>query len=130
MKTVLVIDDDPQIISFLEVLLDEQGYRVLSSPNGKDALGLLETVIPDAIIVDAMMPNIDGYQFLWHLRSAPKTERIPTIMLTSRSRTQDIQYGKSLGANVYLTKPVGPQELTAALNYINLVAAENTRHAS
>lgn len=129
MKNILVVDDDPHIIRFLENLLIEQGYQVINSSNGKDALQLLETALPDAIIVDAMMPNIDGYQFLWHLRANKATQHIPTMMLTSRAGSQDKQYGKSLGANVYLVKPVQPQELTAALKCMQIVADEESRKA-
>lgn len=124
METILLIDDDPQIISFLTQTLQDQGFQILSCANGEAGLNLLKTTIPDVIIVDAMMPRIDGYQFLWHLKSSPHTAEIPTMMLTSRSNTSDINYGKSLGADVYLTKPFQGQEVIACLNYLLVVSKE------
>ncbi len=109
METILIIDDDPQIIDLLTKFLEENKFRVLSCADGETALQLLKTTIPNAIIVDAVMPRIDGFQFLWHLRNQPETSKIPAMMLTSRDGPNDIKYGKSLGADVYLTKPFKPK---------------------
>ncbi|AVX05723.1 transcriptional regulatory protein AfsQ1 [Maritalea myrionectae] len=124
METVLLIDDDDQIIDFLTPLLQEEGFRVLSCADGEAGLNLLKTTTPDLIVVDAMMPRIDGYQFLWHLNASPQTADIPTMMLTSRANASDVSYGKSLGADVYLTKPFQGKEVIACLNYLRVVSQE------
>ncbi|MCF4097267.1 response regulator [Maritalea mediterranea] len=129
MATILIIDDDPQIIEFLSKLLTGEGYRVLAKQSGQGGLDILKTIIPDAIIVDVMMPMIDGYQFLWHLRSSEATASIPTMMLTSRASKNDIQYGKSLGADMYLAKPPQPEELIGAVKSMTMMLAETRRQA-
>lgn len=105
MTRILVADDDFQIVRLLKHALSFEGYDVLTCDGGAKALEIASREQPDLIILDAMMPWLDGYQVLWHLHNKVETQHIPTIMLTARSSRRDQSYGISLGARDYIFKP-------------------------
>lgn len=115
-KTILVCDDDPLLVDLLEYRLSSRGYAVAVARDGGEALAWLKGHRPDAVILDAMMPVIDGYEVLRHIRENSETADVPVIMLTARKQERDIVGALELGANDYIVKPFIPEELTARLS--------------
>jgi DNA-binding response OmpR family regulator len=111
----LICDDDPLLVDLLEYRLTSRGYAVAVAEDGGKALRRLQEMRPDAVLLDAMMPVIDGYEVLRKIRENPDTADIPVIMLTARKQEQDIVMALELGANDYLVKPFIPEELVARL---------------
>jgi DNA-binding response OmpR family regulator len=114
-KIILICDDDPLLVDLLEYRLTSRGYAVAIAEDGGKALRRLQEMKPDAVLLDAMMPVIDGYEVLRKIRENPETAGIPVIMLTARKQEQDIVLALELGANDYLVKPFIPEELVARL---------------
>ncbi|APR53182.1 response regulator transcription factor [Sphingomonas koreensis] len=114
-RTILVCDDDELLVELLTFRLENKGYKVLVARNGAEAIALASQYIPDAIILDMMMPVMDGQQVLRRLREAPETAGIPVVMLTARKQERDIVDAFGLGASDYLVKPFIPEELMTRL---------------
>jgi CheY-like chemotaxis protein len=117
---ILVVDDDPDTIGFLENLLTRQGYEVVSAENGMQALNSAHKEHPDLIILDIMMPNMDGYEVARSLRRHPETALIPILMFTAKSQVEDKVAGYQAGVDIYLSKPVHPVELEANIKALIL----------
>jgi DNA-binding response OmpR family regulator len=113
---VLVCDDDPLLLDLLEYRLAGRGYRVATAHDGEEALHRIAVERPDAIVLDAMMPVVDGYGVLRRLREDEALRRIPVIMLTARQQERDIVGALELGADDYVVKPFIPEELIARLS--------------
>lgn len=111
--TLLLIDDDPNLILLVKDYLEFRGYDITTATNGAEGLKILETMTPDLIICDVMMPEMDGYTFIQHVRQDPKTSWVPVIFLSAKSQIQDRIQGLNQGADVYLVKPFEPEELVA-----------------
>lgn len=112
---VLVADDDPLLRAVLEHKLRSGGYRVVAVPNGRQALDKAEALRPSVIVLDAMMPLVDGFEALRRLKATPALADVAVIMLTALKREQDIVTALNLGAADYLAKPFNPDELLARL---------------
>jgi CheY-like chemotaxis protein len=112
-KTLLLIDDDPNLILLVKDYLEFRGYSVITAENGREALDILNGNNPDMIICDVMMPEMDGYAFVEHVRSNPETEWIPVLFLSAKGQSQDRVKGLNTGADVYMVKPFEPEELVA-----------------
>lgn len=110
---ILIVDDDPETIEFLKLILTPQGYRVVSADNGVQALSLARSEQPDLIILDVMMPDIDGYEVARNLRKYPEVAATPILMFTAKTQVEDKVAGYESGVDIYLTKPVHPVELQA-----------------
>ena len=115
MLTILVIDDDPGISSLLVEYLSSRGYRVESAPDGPTGLRFLRSTTVDLVILDVMMPGMDGLEVLQHLR---RDHSVPVIMLTARGEDTDRIVGLELGADDYLAKPFNPRELLARIKAV------------
>ena len=113
--TILVCDDDPLILDLLEHRLSGRGYRVELANDGREALATVAKRRPDAVVLDAMMPNVDGFEVLRRLRDADLTRRIPVVMLTARRQERDIVGALELGADDFISKPFIPEELLSRL---------------
>jgi DNA-binding response OmpR family regulator len=113
--TILIADDDPLLRDLLQVSLSRQGYRVIAVENGRLAVEGVRRELPDAVILDGSMPEMDGFEALKQLRRTRQTEPIPVIMLTSRDRQGDVLAGFRYGAQEYLTKPVTIEEVLNSL---------------
>jgi DNA-binding response OmpR family regulator len=107
----LVVDDDPSIRGMLEFLLASEDIDVVLASDGREALLQARYEHPDVILLDVMMPEIDGYGVLERLRADPELKKIPVIMLTARASDQDVWEGWRVGADSYLTKPIDIPEL-------------------
>ena len=112
---VLVADDDEVLRRLVTHVLNREGYQVVIAGNGEEVLGHVRSRRPDAIILDAMMPGIDGLEVLHMLRQGEATRDIPVIMLSARSQERDVVRGFDFGANDYLGKPFKPGELLVRL---------------
>ncbi len=112
-KKLLLIDDDPNLILLVKDYLEFRGYAVTTAENGREALELLEQQVPDMIICDIMMPEMDGYTFVEHVRQNPNLDWIPFLFLSAKGQSQDRVKGLSKGADVYMVKPFEPEELVA-----------------
>ena len=119
-EKILIIDDDPETIEFLTLILIRSGYRVLAARDGMEALSLAHVEKPDMVILDVMMPGLDGYEVARSLRRHPETALIPIMMFTAKTQVEDKLAGYEAGVDIYLTKPVHPVELQA--NIKNLLA--------
>lgn len=108
--TVLVVDDDPIIVSLLQVNFEIEGYDVLTATGGEAGLALARAGSPDVIVLDVMMPGIDGLEVARRLRDDPATKSIPVVMLSAKAQAADVQAGLEV-ADDYITKPFEPLEL-------------------
>lgn len=104
-QTVLIVEDEPSLVEVLSYNLEKEGFEVLTAGNGRDGLERARAVLPDLIILDLMLPHIDGLQVCAQLRSDPRTQGIRVLMLTARSEETDEVVGFNVGADDYVTKP-------------------------
>lgn len=116
-SNILVVDDHPANLSLLMQILTEQGYKVRVSPNGNLALRSIHLMLPDLILLDINMPDMDGYTLCQHLKSQPQTKDIPVIFISALGETWDKVRGFTLGAVDYITKPFEPVEVLARIQH-------------
>ncbi len=114
-KLVLVVDDEPRMIQFVRMNLEAEGARVAQASNGLEALNRVREQIPDAVVMDVMMPELDGFETLKLLR---ETSDVPVIMLTVRADEDERVRGLELGADDYMGKPFSPRELVSRLKAV------------
>ncbi|MFZ6026645.1 MAG: response regulator transcription factor [Chloroflexota bacterium] len=114
-KTVLIIDDEERLRSLLKAYLGQEGFRVLESSNGREAIFVARQEKPELIVLDIMMPEMDGYEFMRLHRQERNT---PIILLTAKVEDSDKVLGLELGADDYVTKPFSPRELTARVRAV------------
>lgn len=115
MKTILVIEDDRTLREFLQDLLQQEGYQVLLAANGYQGIQLARDHLPDLILCDILMPDIDGYEVLTTLHKNLVTATIPFLFLTARSSRSELRHGMDLGADDYITKPCRSEDLLRAI---------------
>ncbi len=114
-KTIMLADDELDIRTVCRILLETSDTHILEVGNGNDALELARRDLPDLIVLDWMMPGLDGLEVLQALRQEPETAGIPIIMLSSRDQPEDIQRALDLEVTAYLCKPFNPAELLATV---------------
>lgn len=114
-KKVLIADDEPNIVASLEYLMTKSGYEVSIARNGEEALALVESFLPDVVLLDVMMPRKSGYEVCQKMRERPEWRHIKVVMLSAKGREAEVSKGLSLGADVYITKPFSNQELMARI---------------
>ena len=114
-KRVLVVDDHPPTVQLIRAALEGLGLEVVSAGNGAEGLLAIQQHCPDLVILDIMMPVMDGFQTMRVLRQDPQTENLPVILLTARSADEDVARGWSSGASCYLTKPFQIPEFTSVV---------------
>ncbi len=112
-KEILIVDDEPDVVVPIQFLMEQQGYLVMVAERGEDALDLIYQYKPDLVILDILLPGIDGYEVCEIIRLDPSCRDIKIIFLTARNREVDIAKGLSLGADAYITKPFSNTELVA-----------------
>jgi len=115
---VLVVDDDPTTTTLVTDALTGAGYTVSSVGNGQEALRALAMSQPDLVVLDVMMPGMNGLAVLTMIKTQPGTRHLPVVMLTARDRYDDKLWGKLGGADRYLTKPFNPDTLVAAVRQV------------
>lgn len=114
-KTIMVVDDEKRLVSLVESYLVQEGYRVVTAYNGREALTVAQKEKPDLIILDVMMPEMDGYEFIRVHRAENNT---PIILLTARVDDEEKVIGLEIGADDYMTKPFRPRELVARVRAV------------
>jgi DNA-binding response OmpR family regulator len=112
-KEILIVDDEPSIVVPIQFLMEQQGYSVLVAENGEDALDVIYKYKPDLILLDIMLPRIDGYEVCEIVRLNPEYRDVKIIFLTAKGREVEIAKGLALGADAYFTKPFSNIELVA-----------------
>ena len=105
MKKILIVDDEPNIIMSLEYTFKKSNFQVFIARDGQEALDILESETPDAIILDVMMPNVDGYATITEIKKNEKLNHCKIVFLSAKNKESDIEKGMNLGANAYMTKP-------------------------
>jgi two-component system alkaline phosphatase synthesis response regulator PhoP len=115
---VLVCDDERHIVRLIQVNLERQGYQVVTAFDGKEGLEKIRSEKPNLVVLDVMMPYMDGFEVLKTIRKEPETENLPVIMLTAKAQDKDVFEGYHYGADMYLTKPFNPMELVTFVKRI------------
>lgn len=110
-RRVLIADDEPNIVASLEFLMRQAGYEVQVAGDGEQALARMEDFDPDLVLLDVMMPKINGYELCQRLRGHPQWQRTKIVMLSAKGREVEVSKGMSLGADAYVTKPFSSREL-------------------
>ncbi len=105
-KTILAVDDEPDVIIGVRAVLEAEGYEVLEAGDGKQALAVLRTQRPDLVVLDVLMPGMDGWETLSAIQADERLKDIPVLMLTALGQPQDIGKGIGLGCTWYCTKPI------------------------
>jgi two-component system alkaline phosphatase synthesis response regulator PhoP len=115
---ILVVDDEIYIVHILDFSLGIEGYEVMTALDGEQALAKVSQEKPDLIVLDIMMPKLDGYETCKALKSNPGTKDIPVILLSAKGRNVDQKVGFEVGADDYITKPFSPRKLVERINAI------------
>lgn len=117
-RTILVVDDQPDIRLMCRVNLVLEGFRVVEAVDGDEVRACLRAQKPDLVLLDVMMPGVDGWEILAWMKGTPEFADIPVVMLTARVQREDELKGWSLGASDYLPKPFNPSSLTQVVNRV------------
>ncbi len=112
---VLVVDDEDMTRKLLRLMLERDGFTILEAEDGQQALEVIAESKPDIVILDVMMPNMDGFTTCQELRSQPETAELPIILLSARSQTEAVRAGLESGADRYMTKPISKPELVQTI---------------
>lgn len=104
-KKILIVEDEESLLKLESILLTSKGYEVKGVPNGQAALQALAEAKPDLILLDVMLPEIDGFEVCRRIKSDPETRHIPIVMLTAKKSREDMAKGEQVGADWYITKP-------------------------
>ena len=115
---ILIVDDEQSIVRLVEVTLSKKGYDTITATDGREALAKVDSDHPDLVIMDVMMPHIDGFEAIKILKEKEATRDIPVIMLTAKRHDADLIHGLEAGAVSYLTKPFAPNELVTIVERI------------
>ncbi|MDD5496388.1 MAG: response regulator transcription factor [Candidatus Omnitrophica bacterium] len=126
-EKILIVEDEKDIVKMLEYNLKKEGFKTLSDRNGEDALDSAKKEHPDLVVLDLMLPGMDGFEVCKALKADSKTSAIPIIMLTAKSQESDKVVGLELGADDYVTKPFSPRELVARIKAVLRRAKEKDK---
>lgn len=124
--SILIVDDEPHIVLSLEFLMRREGFEVASAADGEAGLAAVARHRPDLVILDVMMPKVNGFEVCQRLRADPALAGLKVLMLTAKGREVEVQKGLALGADAYLTKPFSTRELVARVRALLGLAGEAT----
>jgi len=118
-KRIVCIEDEPEMIDLIQLILNRRGFEVLGAPGGKEGLEMVREVLPDLVLLDLMMPDMDGWEVYQQMKAEESTRNIPVIIVTAKAQNID----KVLGLHIakvddYIAKPFGPQELIESVERI------------
>ncbi|WP_339623846.1 response regulator [uncultured Winogradskyella sp.] len=116
MKKIIIVDDEPNIVMTLEYTFKKHNFEVYIARDGSEALEILKSVIPDVIMLDVMMPKVDGYQTLKLIKENKQLKHTKVVFLTAKNKASDIEKGLKLGADKYLTKPFSVKKIVSEIN--------------
>ena len=115
---ILIVDDEPNIVISLEFLMKREGYEVAIAPDGEAALDALAAAVPDLVILDVMLPKLNGFDVCRRMRADPRWRAIKVLMLTAKGRDSEVQKGLGLGADLYVTKPFSTKDLVVQVRQL------------
>lgn len=115
MKKILIVDDEPNIVMTLEYAFKKQDFEVYIARDGSEALQILKKDVPDVILLDIMMPNVDGYQTLNFIKKQDSLKHTKVVFLTAKNKASDIEKGLKLGADKYLLKPFSVKKIVSEI---------------
>lgn len=121
-KKILLVEDDPSVLRAISFILEKEGYQVLTAVNGLEGLRKVKEEKPDLLILDVMLPGLDGFEVCHRLRAETQTAQLPILMLSAKGQAADKAMGLQVGANEYLTKPVERSVLLSTIE--TLLAAK------
>ncbi len=110
-KNVLIVDDEPHIVNLIKLSLNKDKYNVTGAYSGREALMHMDKQLPDLVVLDLMMPGVNGYEICKALRENPKTRDVPVLILSAKGQMNDKLHAIDVGADDYMTKPFDPMEL-------------------
>ena len=125
MPRILIVDDEPNLVLALEFLMKKEGYEIRAAADGEKAVKAAEEYRPDLILLDVMMPRMDGYEVCQHIRANPELRDVAIVMLTAKGREVEREKGLALGADLYITKPFSTREVVRKVKEI--LAAKSGR---
>lgn len=125
-KKILVVDDEPQIARIMKITLEQGGYEVVVASDGAQGLKLAKETGPDLILLDLMLPNIDGYKVCRLLKFDQKYRHIPIVLISAMGEAQDKELGEQVGADLFVAKPFRTDEL---LGHVERLLAQRSGHA-
>jgi len=117
-EKILVVEDEPEILELVRYSLEKQGHRVSCAASGEEALRMVRAEVPDLIVLDLMLPGMDGMEVCRNLKRQSATETVPIVMLTAKGEEADVVAGLEMGADDYVTKPFSPRVLVARLRAV------------
>ena len=126
-KEILIVDDEPGIVVPVQFLMEQQGYNVMTAERGEDALDLIYQYKPDLVLLDIMLPGIDGYEVCEIVRLNPDYRNVKIVFFTAKGRETEIAKGLALGADAYITKPYSNVELVAKVKELLEKTDKNSR---
>ena len=118
MKKILIVDDEPNILMSLEFLMRKEGYTVFVARDGSEAIKIIDNDQPNVVVLDIMMPNVDGYEVCQYIKNDEMKKETKVIFLSAKSKKEDIEKGYEMGADLYLTKPFSTRELVKEVKKI------------
>jgi DNA-binding response OmpR family regulator len=118
MPRILIVDDEPNLVLALEFLMKKEGYEIRAAADGEKAVKAAEEYRPDLILLDVMMPRMDGYEVCQHIRANPELRDVAIVMLTAKGREVEREKGLALGADLYITKPFSTREVVRKVKEI------------
>ena len=118
MKKVLIADDHPEAVELVRVTLEDEDYEIVNTSNGKETLKKARAEKPDIVLLDVVMPKMDGFEVCRQLRKDPQTKEILIVMLTAKGQEVDKERGRKVGADDYITKPFSPSALLIKIEEI------------
>jgi len=114
-RKILIVDDEPNIVMTLEYAFKKKGYQVFIARDGREAFAILEAHIPDVVLLDIMMPEVDGFQTLKHIKSKKELSLTKVVFLSAKNKQSDIEKGINFGADKYLTKPFSVRKVVSEI---------------
>lgn len=115
MRKIVIVDDEPNIVMSLEYTFKKNDFEVFIARDGSEALEILNEVVPDVVLLDIMMPKVDGYETLRQIKENKKLKHTKVVFLTAKNKVTDIEKGLSLGADKYLTKPFSIKKIVSEI---------------
>jgi DNA-binding response OmpR family regulator len=118
---VLIVDDEPNILLSLDFLMRKEGYEVFVARNGTEALESVQNHLPDVVLLDIMMPDVDGYEICKFIKNNEETKHCKVIFISAKSKESDIQKGYEMGADFYITKPFTNKQIVSKVKEVLVV---------
>ncbi len=129
-KRVLVVDDEPELVELVQMRLEANGYDVVTASDGPEGLEKARTMHPDLMILDLMLPQLNGYEVCTVLKQDTRFKRIPIVMFTAKTQAKDEQTARDCGADAYLRKPFRPEEMLATIQTLLAVSGKPSKATS